>query len=71
MPVRFQVTYPAPALHPGARPRGTVKYTVKATIAKITPPVPSGDVPGNNHHEYSYDLPGGGTPECVKLPGPN
>ena len=76
MPVRFQVVYPASTSLSGG-PIGRdpkilppVKYTVRATITKVTP-TPSGDVPANNVHEYPYDLPAGGTPSCVNMPGPN
>ena len=76
MPVRFQVVYPAlkrppsgaTVQLPGVLP--PVKYTVTATITKVTP-TPSGDVPANNVHVYPYDLPEGGTPSCVNTAGPN
>jgi hypothetical protein len=82
MPVRFQVVYPKPPLggkddillppHKRLRP---VKYTVTATITKITPlssgTFPPGDTPENNSHTWPYDLPGGGTPTCANVAGPN
>lgn len=76
MPVRFQVVYPASTSLPGGpvarvpKILPPVKYTVKATITKVTP-TPSGDVPANNVHEYPYDLPAGGTPSCANMAGPN
>ncbi len=76
MPVRFQVVYPALKLLPSGaavqlpRVLPPVKYTLTATIMKVTP-TPSGDAPGNNVHVYPYDLPAGGTPSCVNMPGPN
>jgi hypothetical protein len=75
MPVRFQVVYPSAKPLPSGitippRILPPVKYTVKATITKVTP-TPSGDVPANNVHEYPYDLPAGGTPSCANMAGPN
>lgn len=69
MQLRLQVFYRSPK-HPATQlptvkllPR--VKYTVTATITKVTP-TPSGDTPGNNKHEWTHELPGGG-PSCVKV----
>ena len=83
MPIRFQVVYAKPPtlvgkddilLPPHKRIR-PVKYTMTATITKITPlssgTFPPGDAPGNNSHTVPYDLPSGGTPTCVNVAGPN
>ena len=70
MPLRFQVFYPPPkrpAIQlPQVKILPPVKYTLTATITKVTP-TPSGDVAGNNKHEWTHELPGGGTPSCVKV----
>lgn len=70
MPLRFQVFYPPPKRPgiqlPTVKLLAPVKYTVTATITKITP-TPSGDTLGNNKHEWTHELPGGGTPSCVKV----
>jgi hypothetical protein len=78
MPLRFQVTYPAPALKDiliPPRRHEIVRYTVTATITKVTPTssgnFPPGDVAANNTHTVVYDLPAGGTPACAKVAGPN
>ena len=70
MPLRFQVFYPPPKRPgiqlPTVKLLAPVKYTVTATITKVTP-TPSGDTLGNNKHEWTHELPGGGTPSCVKV----
>ncbi len=82
MPIRFQVVYPPAAKSLpsditvlGRHVLPPVKYTVTATITKVTPTpsgnFPPGDSPANNSHTVPYDLPGGGTPACVNSPGPN
>ena len=70
MPLRFQVFYPPPKRPatqlPLPKVLPPVKYTLTATITKVTP-TPSGDAPGNNQHQWTHELPGGGTPSCVKV----
>jgi hypothetical protein len=62
MPVRLEVFYPKGARLNLGPMRST--YTVTAIITSITP-VPTGDVAGNNKHEFSFPMPSGGTPKCV------